>query len=227
MTLRVLSLFDATGHWASGAPVAPDTEIITVDLAGETGYRHVGASRILHFKRDVRSFEPPTWWGGRCDVLLAAPPCEALGTLGHHARARGVATMTVEEGLSLVRVCLDFVARLQPAIWCVENPARSLAWTVVPRRQVVLWGWWGYPAEKRTGLGGNYHPVSAPFPLPHIDPTEGGRRPCAKRVGGVQAMAQKDRAKTPLRFARAWWDAQQERLEQLNTETNHASYDQD
>ena len=210
--MRVLSLFDATGHWASGAPVGAD--IVTVDLAGIHGPRLVNGRPMHHIVHDVRSFEPPASWAGRCDVLLGAPPCEALGTLGHHARARGVAKMTVEQGLALVQTCLSWVERLQPSIWCVENPSRSLAWTVIPLRQVVLWGWWGYPADKATGLGGEFQPVCAPFPLPHIDPTENGRRPCAlkKGVGGVQAMAHKDRAKTPLRFARAWWDAQAERL---------------
>lgn len=105
---------------------------------------------------------------------------------------------------------------VRPRVWCLENPGASLAWTVLERRQRVLLGWWGFPALKPTGLGGDFEPVQFPYPLPEIDPTAGGRRPsgAVKGRGGVQAMPSYLRSRTPPDFARAWWAAQQPRLTQ-------------
>lgn len=122
--------------------------------------------------------------------------------------------MTTEQGLELVHLCLHLAAVMQPRVWCLENPGSSLAWTVTPRIQRVLLGWWGFPALKPTGLGGDFEPVALPFPLPEIDPTAGGRRPsgAVKGKGGVQAMPSYLRSRTPPDFARAWWTAQAPRL---------------
>lgn len=75
-------------------------------------------------------------------------------------------------------------------------------------------GWWGFPAEKSTGLGGDFELVAIPSPLPIIGPTAGGRRPtgAVKGKGGVQAMPSYPRSRTPPDFAEAWWAAQAARL---------------
>lgn len=142
------------------------------------------------------------------------PPCEALGVMHARHAQNGTATMTRAEGLALVETTLRIIQRFRPRVWCVENPSRSALWTLLPKRQVVAWGWYGYPGEKKTGLGGEFQPLPALFPTPWIDMTEGGRRPCALKpgVGGVQALPQNRRALTPYPFAQAWWKAQGERL---------------
>ena len=207
----VLSLFDSTGTWSAFAP--PEATVYAVDLDPKPleWSRARGVQHITGDVRDLLSLDLP-----RPDVLLMAPPCQALSNLRHVRTVNGgkavggVPSMSTEEGLALVRLCARLAAWIRPAVWCVENPARSLAWSIVPRRQVVKWGWYGFPAEKPTGLGGDFAPVAIPSPLPTIDPTDGGRRPCAARpgVGGVQAMPSYLRSRTPPAFARAWWAAQ-------------------
>lgn len=214
----VWSLFDSTGTWAAFAP--PGATVYAIDLepkplewAQARGVQHVQANVCDLLKLDLP----------RPDVLLCAPPCQALSNMRHVRTVNGgkptegVISMTTEEGLALVRLCVRLATWTRPTVWCVENPRKSLAWSVLPMRQMVLWGWYGYPAEKPTGLGGDFQPVAAPFPLPFIDPTEGGRRPCAARpgVGGVQAMPSYLRSRTPPAFAQAWWAAQASVLERL------------
>lgn len=205
--LRVVSLFDASGNWASGAPEG--SEIYTVDLSGQPGLRVVRGRKMFHMPCDVAHAGYPF---ERADVVLAAPPCEALGGLHAQQVQRGRASMTREQGLALVATGLDIIRRLAPKVWCMENPVRSALWTLTPLIQKVKWGWFGYPATKWTGFGGVFELVALPDPLPIIDPTEGGRRPCALKpgVGGVQAMSRKHRATTPAAFADAWWKAQLE-----------------
>lgn len=211
----VISLFDSTGTWAAFAP--PGAEVYAVDLEPkplewslERGVRHIQGD-----VRDVTLDLP------RPDVLLCAPPCQALSNMRHIRLVNALKpkqaepSMTTEEGVELVKLCLNLARWSRPLVWCLENPARSLTWTLTEKRQQVKWGWFGFPAEKPTGLGGDFEPVVLPSPLPVIDPTEGGRRPCAARkgVGGVQAMPSYLRSRTPPEFARAWWAAQQGRLE--------------
>jgi len=211
----VVSLFDATGTWASFAP--DGATVYAVDLTPKP-LEWSRARGVQHIAADVRAV--PSLGLPRPDVLLMAPPCQALARQRHLAGRQGGRTgpcalsMTTDEGLALVRLCCDLAAHFQPAIWCLENPASSLAWTVLPRRQRVLLGWWGFAAEKPTGLGGDFELVALPCPLPEIDPTDGGRRPsgAVKGRGGVQAMPSYLRSRTPPGFARAWWAAQERRL---------------
>lgn len=215
--LRVLSLFDRTGNWASGAPEG--SEIYTVDLLGEHGLREVRGRKMWHTPGDVRGFDLV---GDRVDVILAAPPCQGLGKQGKQAQSEGRSTMSEDDGLQLAQAALDLVRRLQPRVWCFENPAWSRLWTqcsprgLVERQQVVLLGWWGLPAKKPTGLGGDYEPVPTPFPIPDIDVTDGGKRPGAlkSRRGGIASMSSSNplRSTTPPAFADAWWAANLPRL---------------
>ena len=210
----VLSLFDSTGTWAAFAP--PGAEVYAVDMAPKPleWSRSRGVVHIAGRLPDVAAELP------RPDVLLMAPPCQALSRQRHLAgRQQGrtgpnAPSMSTDEGLALVRWCVEYATATRPRVWCLENPGSSLAWTVTPRVQRVLLGWWGFAAEKPTGLGGDFAPVAPPFPLPDIDPTAGGRRPsgAVKGKGGVQAMPSYLRSRTPPDFARAWWAAQTDRL---------------
>lgn len=224
MSLIVVSLFDSTGTWAAFAP--PGATVYAVDLEPKP-LEWSRARGVQHLQGDVRVV---AWSVGlvfllagrapRADVLLMAPPCQALARQRHLAGRQGGRTgpctpsMTTEQGLELVHLCLHLAAVMQPRVWCLENPGSSLAWTVTPRVQRVLLGWWGFPALKPTGLGGDFELVALPFPLPEIDPTAGGRRPsgAVKGKGGVQAMPSYLRSRTPPDFARAWWTAQAPRL---------------
>lgn len=222
----VVSLFDSTGTWAAFAP--PDAEVYALDLTPKPlEWARDRQARGEHFDSlacDVRAI--PDWLMARMIarqhelLLLMAPPCQALSRQRHLAGRQGGRTgpnapsMTTEDALDLVRLGLDLVRRLEPRIWCMENPGSSLAWTLTPRVQRLLLGWFGFPAEKPTGLGGDFAPVPLPFPLPEIDPTAGGRRPsgAVKGKGGVQAMPSYLRSRTPPAFAEAWWRAQEGRL---------------
>jgi hypothetical protein len=82
--LRVLSLFDRTGNWASGAPEG--SEIYTVDLLGEHGLREVRGRKMWHTPCDVRGFDLV---GYRVDVILAAPPLSGAGEAGSTGSERG------------------------------------------------------------------------------------------------------------------------------------------
>lgn len=217
--LRILSLFDRSGHWASGAPEG--SEIYTVDLVGEYGLREVRGRKMWHIATDIRHADLV---GDRVDVILAAPPCQGLGKQGKQAQSEGRATMTEDDGLQLAQAALDLVRRLRPRVWCFENPQWSRLWRqcsergLVERQQVVLLGWWGYPAKKATGLGGDFEPVPIPFPLPEIDVTDNGKRPGALKPkrGGVASMSSSNplRSETPGPFADAWWAANLPRLTQ-------------
>ena len=215
MGLTVVSLFDSTGTWAAFAP--PEATVYAVDLEPKP-LEWSRARGVIHVQADVLDLlrlDIP-----RPDVLLMAPPCQALSRQRHLAgRQQGRTgpnppSMTTQHGLALLHFCLRVAAWARPAVWCLENPGSSLAWTVTPRIQRVLLGWWGFPALKPTGLGGDFEPVALPFPLPEIDPTAGGRRPsgAVKGKGGVQAMPSYLRSRTPPDFARAWWTAQAPRL---------------
>ena len=210
----VVSLFDSTGTWAAFAP--PGATVYAVDLEPKP-LEWSRARGVVHVQGDVREVAPTL---PRPDVLIMAPPCQALSRQRHLAgRQQGrtgpnAPSMDTATGLELVALCLRLAEAMRPAVWCLENPGSSLAWTLLERRQRVLLGWWGFPAEKSTGLGGDFELVAIPSPLPLIDPTAGGHSPTGaiKGKGGVQAMPSYLRSRTPPDFARAWWDAQAPRL---------------
>lgn len=229
----VISLFDSTGTWASFAPAG--AEVIAVDMTPKPltwsrtrGVQHIQARIVPDPASDAEELriEPGDLTLARAltdlprpDVLIMAPPCQALARQRHIVgRQEGrtgprPATMTTELGLALVRWCVAYATATRPRVWVLENPAGSLAWTVVQRRQIVKLGWWGFAAEKPTGLGGDFEVVVPPSPLPVIDPTNGGTRPSGaiKGRGGVQAMPSYLRSRTPADFAAAWWAAQASR----------------
>lgn len=205
--MRCLSLYDRTGTWPAFAP--PGWEVYALDLAPKP-LEWSKARGVQHIAADIFDWTPP--WD-RVDVILSAPVCAANGRLGAQARSMGTAVFTVAQGRDMLTQTLDLIRQLQPSIYCIENPAYSTLWTLyggpIERKWVTKWGWYGYPAHKPMGFAGEFTPAALPFPLPEIDITGGGTRPCALRphVGGEQAMCKGKRGRTPPDFARAWWAA--------------------
>lgn len=113
--LKILSLFDRSGVMCSPWAQAGH-ETLTVDVAEST---HTGK----HLTLDLTNA------GNRlpdCDVLFAFPPCTHLASSGARWWASKGPT-ALAEGLHLVQVVRDYVARAQPRIWLIENPVGRIS----------------------------------------------------------------------------------------------------
>lgn len=179
--MRVVSLFDRTGSWS-----APWLE------AG-----HIVERVELSDGNDVRLWDPR----GVADVVLAAPPCQALGRLRHFS------SMTLGEGLALVRRTVELVAAMQPRVWCVENPYGSLAGLVLGRATIVVkWSDYGWPVCKKTSLWGVFVPP-VPSTLGAIPTHVIGSYTNATGLRTRPRINGKLNDVTPPAFARAFYEA--------------------
>lgn len=103
--LRVLSLFDSTGTWASFAPAGAEVYAVDMQPRPLEWSRARGVVHVAGRLPDVAADLP------RPDVLIMAPPCQALARQRHLAGRQGGRTgpcapsMSTDEGLALVRWC--------------------------------------------------------------------------------------------------------------------------
>lgn len=176
--MRLVSLFDRTGIWSD-----PWKAVATVERVD------------LSLGLNVLEWEP----NGPAEVVLAAPPCGALGRLAHFCKE-----MTTQEGLELVNRTRQLIEEMSPSVWCIENPQGSRARIVLgPPKLMVRWSQYGFPAEKRTWLWGRFKPPipTTPMAVPSKVIGKRGSRPAS------QELAKNLRDNTPHGFAQAFFEA--------------------
>jgi DNA (cytosine-5)-methyltransferase 1 len=108
---------------------------VELDQTAAATYRHnVGAEIAI---ADVKRLSP----GGKCDVLIAGPPCQCFSTL-NRARSNDART-------NLCLSIADWAARCRPSIVVIENVAPFLdapVWRRLARRLTIL----GYRIQTAT-----------------------------------------------------------------------------
>ena len=175
MTRIVLDLCGGTGSWS--APYrAAGYDVRLVDPAADSG--------------DVRLYRPP----GGVHGILCAPPC----TVFSYARNRyPPSDREIVAALSVFDACLRIVAVTRPKWWALENPVNKVRrWLGEPRFVFRQWEF-GDPAEKPTGLWGEFRiPKRSPGPR---------TKPSTYRTS--RENARPEDAITPPRFARAFFRA--------------------
>lgn len=148
---------------------------------------------------DVRSVDLPTdvrlipFIEERVHGILCAPPCT------YFSGASAWVKRTDDEykyALSLVDACLRAVVVYKPAWWALENPVGTLRRWLGPPRLYFHPCDYGDPWTKRTGLWGEFT-VPPKTPVPPLGSI-------TSRPGLKSCTAKKERAQTPLGFARAF-----------------------
>lgn len=176
----IVSLFDATGHWAEPYRLA-GYDVIQVDLT---------------LGQDVMTWEPPA---GPVHGVLAAPPCTHFAGLGARHWPKFDNSGETAHSLDRVYRTLSLIDRMAPAWWVLENPVGRLN-RLVPELaaygpQYIQPYEYGDPYTKKTGLWGR-------FVLPP-------KRPVTPHLGSLmhQKMGSSDprRSVTPLGFAIAFF----------------------
>ena len=203
---------------------------IILDLCGGTGswskpYSEAGYDvRLVTLPDyDVRTYKPPKNVYG----ILAAPPC----TMFSLARTKAIKPRDLEEGMEIVRACLNIIwsymeiqqdtakKKLPLKFWALENPNGMLkyflgkpAFEFNPyefgdgyKKRTMLWGWFNEP-KKKVGdilVDSPYHSLN-PAKMKKFDKL--ASREIAPEMFG-KLTRQERRAITPAGFAKAFFEA--------------------
>ena len=192
---------------------------IILDLCGGTGawskpYADAGYDvRVITLpEQDVRSYVPPNNVYG----ILAAPPC----TMFSIARTRATKERDLEEGMELVKACLEIIwrSRYKPlykkdgalTFWALENPRGILrqflgkaGFTFDPcdfgeryTKKTDLWGYFNDPVKNPIDLnqGDLFLSRASNRKMPSVSDLTAGQYP-------------ERRALTPPGFAKAFFEA--------------------
>ena len=179
---------------------------IILDLCGGTGawskdYKDAGYDvRLITLPEDdVKTYQPSENAYG----ILAAPPC----TMFSLARQNAKTPRDFKKGMSAVIDCLGIIWKCRYinklAFWALENPTGYLrqflgkpAFTFQPYE-------FGDPSKKKTDLWGYFNnPKKNPIPKPNYP-----RKGSASWSGQYSTPGQKERATTPAKFAKAFFEA--------------------
>lgn len=210
---------------------------IILDLCGGTGawskpYRDAGYDvRLVTLPEyDVRTYKPPKNVYG----ILAAPPC----TMFSFARTNAKKPRDLEEGMEVVRACLNIIWWLmeiqQPTgkktlplkFWALENPARGFlpyflgkpAMTFNPyefgdmyKKETALWGNFNEPKKVISERNGNLY-AHIPKALRAMGGMVKFDKLPTKEIAPEQygkLTRTERRAITPAGFAKAFFEANQ------------------
>lgn len=99
----ILDLCGGTGSWSRPYAEDPDYEVKIITLP----------------EHDVRTYKPPKDVYG----ILAAHPCTEFSILNCEAEPR---QRKPEEGMEIVRACLNIIQECNPQWWALENPVGYL-----------------------------------------------------------------------------------------------------
>lgn len=173
--MRIVELFAGLEGWSSAA--GAEDVVVTSDL--EPRFESTITADVLEPDLGARILER---LGGKPDVVLASPPCEAFSvlTIGRnwtrpndyppHAPKTDEARLA----LRLVERTLELIAELEPAFYVVENPRaklRKLPVVAHLERRTVTYCSLGERFQKPTDLWGGFPPsLALPPPCNAGDP---------------------------------------------------------
>lgn len=173
--------------------------MVILDLCAGSGnwslpYREVGYDVVaIDLPQDVRLLE---FTRLKVRGILAAPPCTCFSVAGAWVQRT---PDEIKLALSVVDACLRAVAIYRPAWWCLENPAGKLKRFLGPPAAYFHPCDYGDAWTKKTALWGT-------FTMPPKTPVE----PLGSLIdipGLKSSGSKKERAKTPMGFARAFCEA--------------------
>ena len=151
--LRILSLFDYTGHWP--APwVNAGYKLTQLDL--------MLGHDILRWK--YKHFKP-----GHFDIILSAPPCTCFSHASSQSWCDFDLTGQTQFSILLVKKSLEIINYFQPRVWAIENPTGRLD-KLLPElkkfRLLHFHPWqFGDPFFKHTVLWGIFNPFLIQSPV--------------------------------------------------------------
>lgn len=187
----IISLFDDSGNWC-------------------LPYREAGYNVIqvdLYHGQDVMQWQLPK--GVRVRGVLAAPPCDHMAGSGAQYWKAKDADGRTAAAVALFKRTIALIEEANPAWWCLENP-RGRVNTLLPELKpfgpVYVQPWWfGDPYTKLTGLWGNFNRNLPRTPVAPIKTCPQGS--WMQRLSGWGKNTKRLRSKTPLGFARAFFEA--------------------
>lgn len=187
----ILSLFDYTGNWPR--PYY------------EAGYKVI----LLELKhgQDIMSYDY-SYLSGIYGILIAVP-CTDFAVSGARWFKEKDADGRTELSIQLVRKSLEIVEYFKPTFWALENPVGRIH-KLVPelgRPSLIFQPYfYGDPYRKKTCLWGDFN-------IPKLNPVEpkgirkGQPDEWYSKVGGKSEKTKEYRSATPMRFARAFCEA--------------------
>ena len=182
----ILSLFDESGNWPS--------------FYKQNGYDVY--SFDLKNGMDILTLEPEDL-PANVYGILAAPPCTDFSGSGAQYWKTKDSDGRTAASLALIDKTLDIISWCEPEFWALENPVGRLSklrpqlgapWYFQPC-------WYGDAYTKKTGLWGRF---SKDLPRNDVTPDPNS---WIMKLGGKSEKTKELRSKTPLGFAKAFYEA--------------------
>jgi hypothetical protein len=189
----ILSLFDYSGNWSKPYREA-GYNVIQVDIK-------LGID-ILTF--DYQAI--PEIYG-----ILCAVPCTDFAVSGARWFAEKDKDGRTELSISLVKKSLEIINYFNPVFWALENPVGRIARLVPELGKTSLIFQpcdYGDAYRKRTCLWGKFnHPIKNP--VEPLGIRKGQPDEWYSKMGGKSEKTKAYRSQTPLKFAQAFYEANQ------------------
>jgi len=201
MQKTILSIFDFSGVWSK--------------FYKENGYNVIQAdiklttypNNIYQITEEYLNNISPIYG------VLAAPPCTAFSGAGARWWKRQDLDGTTKECIDLAKKTLEIINCCKPTFWAVENPVGRLNKMVPEYKEhgprYFQPFWYGEPYSKKTGLWGSFN-----FPQPNNVVKPEGQRPGQppawySKMGGKSEKTKEYRSKTPVGFAKRFFEFNQ------------------
>lgn len=196
--MRLLSIFDFTGNWASPYKQA-GWEVVLIDIKHQDGHKDKLNWDIANTTlAQVESLGP-------FDGVLAALPCTDFAASGARWWADKDKDGRTKKSVQLAQRTLEIINFISPSFWALENPVGRLH-KLLPEigRPAMYFNPcdYGDPYTKKTALYGSFNTNLIKNPVP---PTEGSKM--WRLYGGKSERTKQARSQTPMGFAAAFFQA--------------------
>lgn len=218
MAKIILSICDYSGQWARPYLEHGYCVMLVDPKHGEKPFesrcKEPGQGHLWKYGMTAAEFRDQKLESlGPIHGLLMAPPCTHFTISGAKHWAAKDEDGRTEEGIQIVRDCLDIKNHLLPGLkwWALENPVGRLNELVPELQPYGPWYFqpndYGHDYTKKTGLWGTYTP---PLPLmigadQWAEPTQGSK--LWAKLCGPSERTKELRSETPEKFARAFFTA--------------------
>jgi len=122
--MRMIDLFSGLGGASEAMLQSPDWEVIRVEKNKELLEGLVPATLF----KDVKNLTPDNFWHWPgVDLIWASPPCTEFSNGFNSPRANASrAGIEYAPDLSLLETTIEFITKMRPTFWCIENVAGAI-----------------------------------------------------------------------------------------------------
>jgi len=206
----LLSLFDYSGNWATPYADA-GWDVILWDIKHTTDlfstFSDIQDACADYFYENI--FDNY----GTIDGIIAAPPCTDFAVSGAQYWAIKDKDGRTSKSIEWILQVLRIVDLCKPSFWALENPVGRLSKLIpeIGKPWYFQPYWFGDPYTKKTGLWGRFN---VPDKTNVVEPI----RSCDQgswlmKLGGKSEKTKELRSMTPMGFANAFFEANNELTE--------------